>query len=68
MIPRRNATRPGPRLIYAHPLMRPYQVVGHPADAPTPKPYLLHPDEIAAVEAMRRGRRSHPYPSQERAA
>jgi hypothetical protein len=60
--PRPKATRPDPPWNYGHPLMRPYFVVGHSADPSTPKPYLLHPDEIVAIEAMRRGRRAHPYP------
>lgn len=59
---RRKVIGNGLRLMYAHPLMRPYQVVGMKAEPPTPRPYLLHPDEIAVVEAIRRGRRQHPYP------
>ena len=58
---RRNALAAGLRLAYVHPLMKPYRVIGIPAERPTPHGYLLHPDEIIAVEAMRRGRRSHPY-------
>jgi hypothetical protein len=37
------------------------KLIGDRSVPQMPAPYLLHPDEAEVVEAIRRGRRAHPY-------